>query len=76
MSDITPTISMKVRSSETTGKDKVQEGTGSQLALVPGCLPHLQPRVEVPVQPLHNKQYRNAGATTIVVINDRTVKIH
>lgn len=43
------------------------------------CLPagpHLQPSVEVPVEPLHNEQHGNAGAPTVVVVDDRTMEVH
>lgn len=42
----------------------------------PPCPPHLQPGVQVSVQPLHNEQHSDAGAATIVVVDDRTVQIH
>lgn len=28
------------------------------------------------MEPLHNEQHGNAGATTIVVVDDRTVEVH
>ena len=44
--------------------------------LLPGWPPHLQPCVEVPVQPLHDEQHGDAGATAVAVVDDRTVQIH
>lgn len=71
-------MSIKARSSEQTRKDEAPErnlqlpaGSHSVLAW-----PHLQPSVEVPVQPLHNEQHGNAGATTVVVVDDRAMEIY
>ena len=42
----------------------------------PLLAPHLQSRVEVPVQPLHDEQHGNAGATAVAVVDDGAVQIH
>lgn len=58
---------------------KGQAGTcrsGRQLDLSLPASPHLQPSVEVPVQLLHNEQHGNAGATTVAVVDDRTMEVH
>lgn len=39
-------------------------------------LTYLQPRVQVPVQPLHDEQHGDAGAAAIAVVDDRPVEIH
>lgn len=36
---------------------------------------HLQPRVEVSVQPLHDEQHGDAGAASVGVIDHRTVQV-
>lgn len=55
---------------------KGQAGSGCQLDLTLPASPHLQPSVEVSVEPLHNEQHGNAGATTVVVVDDRTMEVH
>lgn len=37
---------------------------------------HLQARVQVPVQPLHDEQHSDAGAAGVGVINHRAVQVH
>lgn len=37
---------------------------------------HLQARVQVPVQPLHDEQHGDAGAAGVGVIDHRTVQVH
>lgn len=55
---------------------------GQKGAREPGCQlatpvgPHLQSCVEVPVQPLHDEQHGDAGATAVAVVNDGAVQIH
>lgn len=37
---------------------------------------HLQARVEVPVQPLHDEQYGDAGAAPVAVVDHGAVQVH
>lgn len=37
---------------------------------------HLQARVQVPVQPLHDEQHGDAGAAGVGVIDHRAVQVH
>lgn len=69
---------MRARGSESGRREEGQKGTresGCKLA-TPCWPPHLQPCVEVPVQPLHDEQHGDAGATAVAVVDDRTVQIH